>query len=794
MINLFNLNINNISNSHLTKEKQNSKKKKFKIRWLFLSIIIPLAILPILLLLIISINSIFSYLKKQNYEFYSSLINQVSKNIDLIYKQHSMTLSDITFIPTFHNLINPPEFKNLSEERNFFENLEYGPNPSGGTIRRFALTKIDGALNIFILNKFSYITQKNYIHYNFSDIPFEIDPDKLKEELLYKQLIKVKKTVFGMLSKESLKIYQVEKRPIFIFPYYEENKELQAFLMIVLNPNVIYNNYSNISKINLGTLYILDAGNRIISTNHPSQDDYYYYDEDNKKYIFNKGDSNYDPYNNMSYNDYKLLITDQDILKDEKIKNLLTKISKEDFNFNQIYSISYNNKKYLVVLNYLESTETKFLFFLPFKHIYTPIYNLIYLIIIVAIIIIIFLIIIYIILSKYLTEPIVTLSKVAYNNAQGIYTLANIDSNNEIGDLAENFNFMVTELNNIHNNLEAIIEERTRELLIAKREAEEANKHKSKFLANMSHEIRTPMNVICGITRLFEYGTFNKDDLMLIEIKKIIDILDDFLNKIEIENEEIKILKNIREGCHKLYDSLSNGKNWKDFVIDRFKEYSEKITTYMDIKSKIEEAIIALYSLKNEEEKEIARAYNQIKNSSTYLLDIIERVLNIAKVEAGKIEVKKIEVDIRNFIQNIEFDIYNYLIAKNKKDLVYPVININQNLRHKVFFDKHLTKQVLLNLITNAIKFTEKGEVHIKIYEEDEKIFFSVEDNGIGIKEEDKNKIFKEFGRASTTSHIEGSGLGLIICKWFVEIQNGRIGFDSEYGKGSKFWFYLPVE
>jgi len=107
--------------------------------------------------------------------------------------------------------------------------------------------------------------------------------------------------------------------------------------------------------------------------------------------------------------------------------------------------------------------------------------------------------------------------------------------------------------------------------------------------------------------------------------------------------------------------------------------------------------------------------------------------------------------------------------------------------------DNQKTHQALLNYLSNAVKFTEAGSVTLAVSRIGGRVRFAVRDTGIGIRDEDRVKIFVEFERTESARYIEGTGLGLAITKRLIELQGGAVGFESQYGTGSVFWFELPV-
>ncbi|MBE9483492.1 MAG: response regulator [Bacteroidetes bacterium] len=179
-------------------------------------------------------------------------------------------------------------------------------------------------------------------------------------------------------------------------------------------------------------------------------------------------------------------------------------------------------------------------------------------------------------------------------------------------------------------------------------------------------------------------------------------------------------------------------------------------------------------------------------SSTRSLLSLVNDILDISKIEAGKIELEIEDFDIRNTLKDIENIIY---IKAEEKALDYKTF-INPNVPEFLSGDPSRLKQIILNLVNNAVKFTLKGQVHVFIDIVDEhddrvKIMFKVHDSGIGISEEGKKHLFQLFSQVdnSTTKNYGGTGLGLSIAKQLVILMKGEIGMESEWDKGSMFWF-----
>ena len=195
----------------------------------------------------------------------------------------------------------------------------------------------------------------------------------------------------------------------------------------------------------------------------------------------------------------------------------------------------------------------------------------------------------------------------------------------------------------------------------------------------------------------------------------------------------------------------------------------------------------------NSQQKDYA---STIHKSATSLLTIIGDILDLSKIESGKLDITLTRCNIIDIIEDV-IDLLAPIAYEKNIELLY---HLDERVPHIIESDPVRIRQVLLNLVGNAVKFTLNGYVFLTIdsspSDDSCQIKFTVADTGIGMDQESKQKLFSAFTQADTsiTRNFGGTGLGLVISRKLVLLMQGEIGFDSTHGKGSTFWFTVPVK
>ncbi len=257
------------------------------------------------------------------------------------------------------------------------------------------------------------------------------------------------------------------------------------------------------------------------------------------------------------------------------------------------------------------------------------------------------------------------------------------------------------------------------------------------------------------------------------------------LLKIERQNEQLMAAKEQAEEAKADADAANAAK--RKFLAHMSHEIRTPINAVLGMDTMI---------LRESNEPHIKEYAMDIKNAGQTLLSLINDILDFSKIESGKLDILLVEYDLSSLIH----DISNMIKAKAAAKKLELNIYVDEMLPSKLLGDDVRIRQVLVNLLNNAVKYTREGSITLKVtgQTEGDKVTFTycVEDTGIGIKEEDREKLFREFERIEEkrNRNIEGTGLGLSITTQLLHLMGSRLQVESVYGKGSKFYFTLEQQ
>ncbi|MCU0428517.1 MAG: PAS domain-containing sensor histidine kinase [Cytophagaceae bacterium] len=198
-------------------------------------------------------------------------------------------------------------------------------------------------------------------------------------------------------------------------------------------------------------------------------------------------------------------------------------------------------------------------------------------------------------------------------------------------------------------------------------------------------------------------------------------------------------------------------------------------------------SLIAKYVSEKDQDKR-DKHINRIKSSVSNLTGILNDFLSLSRLEEGQIHNHPSELELENLLDEIQEEMVSVL--KEKQELITSFPSGN----HLVFLDKNLIKNICINLLSNAIKYSEDGKkIYFQVECENEALKIQIQDEGIGIPEDEQSHVFNRFFRAHNASNIQGTGLGLNIVKKYIDLLKGEISFESYSGKGTTFFVWIPL-
>jgi len=200
---------------------------------------------------------------------------------------------------------------------------------------------------------------------------------------------------------------------------------------------------------------------------------------------------------------------------------------------------------------------------------------------------------------------------------------------------------------------------------------------------------------------------------------------------------------------------------------------------------------LILLGMSGEITEEQQKQLVMVKDSAKHLLNLINDIIDVSKIEAGKVELVIEELDLSALVRGVT---ESFTVAAAEKGLDISLKAPDELI---IRSDKRRIKEVLINLVGNAVKFTDRGwiEIRVRVGQKEGMVEVSVKDSGLGIKNEDMGRLFKAFSQVFEDDRAkqEGTGLGLYLSKKIIDLLQGKIWAESVYGQGSEFIFTLPL-
>ncbi|MBR2317081.1 MAG: SpoIIE family protein phosphatase [Spirochaetales bacterium] len=478
-------------------------KKSFNTRIRILLTVLPLALVPIIVLTIYTGSSFYKRSLNQNKEFYRDIISQVTTNVDFYYNQYAISFADITQSSVFQKIVNRPKMTSIEDKSFTIDGKNYIL-----ALEEFLVSKFNGVFLMLELGREDTVNNRSYKHFfiGYSNISFDVE--KLKEDPVFLKMSENLVMEPILATSEAIRGAKGITQPIFFFPHIKEGSDkIDELMLIIETPTFLNSLYEKNIRLKFGTLYMLDQFGNVQERNHPHVNDYYNFDKERNCYVLEEGDDPDDPFEGMSFAEYRMLNVDEKILQLPKVQEQI-QIAEEDGE-PSCEIVKFKGKKYLSIVSIAENSLMRVIYFHPIRQLSAPIMRIIYIIMSVAILISVLVVVISIIFSHFLTNPIKELNIATRKICNGDYSilLTTEEFFGEFIDLSDSFNHMVGTISNYRENMEKLVKNRTEELNKNVEQLTEANEQNRRELA-MAQRIQSSLvPKVFPETRLLQFSS-----------------------------------------------------------------------------------------------------------------------------------------------------------------------------------------------------------------------------------------------------------------------------------------------
>jgi PAS domain S-box-containing protein len=426
--------------------------------------------------------------------------------------------------------------------------------------------------------------------------------------------------------------------------------------------------------------------------------------------------------------------------------------------------------------------------------------------------------------TRLFTQPIIELTEKTRRIIKGDFTQRiDVKGNDEIGTLGTTFNDMANRLAESYGALEQKVAERTKALDQKVSELATANAKDEAILSGIGEglvvvDVNGLVQLINGIaielmalpdanvvgTSIFDWKVYDDFDTTLPKEKRPVYIalatskkVVQTMNVIGADGSRrvvgVTVTPVIQDhkaiGAVEIIRDLTKEKQVDKMKTEFISLASHQLRTPLSAIRWFSEMLINGDAGKlNDNQQEFAQ---NVYSSAERMIELVSSLLNISRIESGRIMVDPQPTDLKELVGGIVNDLQAKIAERNQN----LIISVHAEMP-KINIDRRLIGQVYLNLLSNAIKYTPKGgEISVFISRKDDKVVSQITDNGYGIPQAEQHKMFQKFFRATNVVKVEtdGTGLGMYLIKSIIDSSGGEIWFESEEGKGTTFWFSLPM-